>query len=165
MRAAIVLDVQNRLTFLDDPNGAPDDLGRASARPDFGRLRREPTAVYWRLTEQDIALLRPLSALFWTLLLHDLVATDGPPVTLILDEFGNLGAHPALRARSIAVARGRRLHLVVVAQSLSQLEGVYGRGHARTIEDCCSAKVALGGGVDPETAQRFADAERRGDAW
>ena len=149
-----MLDVQNRLSFLDDP--AVRRMTSADlAGPDFGALRRRPTAVYWRLAEQDLATLRPLSALFWTLLLTQLVATEGLPVTLLLDEFGNLGRLPRFET-TIAVARGRGVGVVLVAQSLGQLEAVYGRGHARTIRDCCATVATLGGGLDLETARWFA---------
>ena len=42
--------------------------------PDFGRLRAFPEALYWCVREADIAFLRPLSSLFFTLLLEQLAA-------------------------------------------------------------------------------------------
>lgn len=85
-----------------------------------------------------------------------LVSSHGLPVTLLLDEFGNLGRIPHFET-TISVARGQGIGIVVVAQSLGQLDGVYGRNHARTIRDDCATKITLGGGVDLETARLFAE--------
>lgn len=135
--------------------------------PDFGRLRAAPQALFWCVREQDIVLLRPLSALFFTLLLEQLAAVKpencgapggsavsgnyGVPVHLYLDEFANIGVIPHYET-IISLARGRGLSLWHGLQSLSQLEACYGKANAQTILTNCATKIALHG-LDVETAE------------
>ncbi len=82
--------------------------------PDFGELRRQPVAVYWCLREQDIARLRPLASLFFAVLLEQVAGEEVPtgvqgvPITMMLDEFANIGTIPALR-RQLALPEGAAL--------------------------------------------------------
>lgn len=125
------------------------------APPDFGRLRLSPEALFWCVREQDIALLRPLSALFFTLLLEQLAAErvgeSAVPVHLYLDEFANIGIIPNY-ATTISLARGRGLSIWHGLQSLSQLEATYGKANAQTILTNCATKIVLHG-LDFETAE------------
>jgi type IV secretory pathway TraG/TraD family ATPase VirD4 len=101
--------------------------------------------VYWILHEQDVALLQPLSTLFFALLIDQLSRGRGEvPVTLFFDEFANIGPVPDFPT-TISVARGRGLSLVLGVQSLSQLDGIYGRDGAETILTNCATKVVLHG--------------------
>jgi type IV secretion system protein VirD4 len=151
-RAGIVLSVANKLAFLQDP-AVRRFTSAELVPPDFGRLQREPTAVYWVLHEQDVALLQPLASVFFILLLDRLGRQRGPvPVTLFLDEFANLGPLPHFPT-TIAVARGRGLALVLGVQSLAQLEGLYGRASAATIQTNCATKIVLHG-LEYESAER-----------
>jgi len=144
MLASIVLGVSNRLAWLKEP--AVQRFTSANLEPpDFRVLAQEPTAVYWVLHEQDVALLQPLSAIFFTLLLDQLGSTAlETPVLLLLDEFANLGVLPRFPT-TISVARGRGIALVLGVQALSQLDGLYGRAGAETIRVNCAAKVILHG--------------------
>jgi type IV secretion system protein VirD4 len=120
VRAGIVLSVADKLSFLDDPAVLRFTSAEVIA-PDFTQLQRRPAAVYWVLHEQDVALLQPLSALFFTLLIDQLCRSSGPvPVSLFFDEFANIGPVPDFPT-TISVARGRGLGLVLGVQSLSQL--------------------------------------------
>ena len=66
MRGSITPVVASKLQFLRNP--AVQRFTSASLMaPDFGLLRRAPYALYWCLREQDIASLRPLTSLFFTL--------------------------------------------------------------------------------------------------
>jgi type IV secretion system protein VirD4 len=151
-RAGIILSVANKLAFLQDP-AVRRVTSAELAPPDFGRLQREPTAVYWVLHEQDVALLQPLASLFFTLLLERLGRGRGAvPVTLFLDEFANLGPLPHFPT-TIAVARGRGVALVLGVQSLAQLERLYGRSGAATIQTNCGTKIVLQG-LEYESAER-----------
>ncbi len=68
--------------------------------PDFGELRRQSVAVYWCLREQDIARLRPLTSLFFAVLLEQvtgqevLAGVQSVHITMMLDEFANIGTIP-----------------------------------------------------------------------
>ena len=113
--------------------------------------------MYWCLPEKDAPRLRPLTSLFFTLLLEQLNGEEqrvgGIPVLLFLDEFGAIGAIPEF-ATTIALARGRGLGLWLGVQSLSQLENLYGHSAAKIILTNCAAKIALSG-LDVDTAEYF----------
>jgi type IV secretion system protein VirD4 len=127
--------------------------------PDFGRLRQDPTAIYWCLREQDIVRLRPLTSLFFTVLLEQIAGAPegaaGVPVTMMLDEFANIGTIPDFET-TISLARGRGVALWLGVQSLSQLDKSYGRENAQTIITNCSTKIALHG-LDYNTAKYVSD--------
>jgi len=163
MRGSIVPVVAAKLQFLRDPQVARFTSASLMA-PDFGRLRLCPAAVYWCAREQDMARLRPLSSLFFTLLLEQLAAervgetadTKPVPVHLFLDEFANVGVIPHFET-TISLARGRGVGIWLGIQSLSQLEARYGKPNAQTILTNCATKIALHG-LDVETAEYFSRA-------
>ncbi|MBV9282497.1 MAG: type IV secretory system conjugative DNA transfer family protein [Chloroflexi bacterium] len=163
-RAGIVLSVANKLLFLQDP-AVRRFTSAALEPPDFRRLTERPVAVYWVLHERDVAPLQPLSALFFTLLLEQLGRTPGGPVpvTLLLDEFAQIGRLPHFPT-TIAVARGRGLSLVLGVQALSQLEGLYGRTGAETIRTNCATQVALHG-LDYASAEQVSRALGERTVW
>ena len=154
MRGSITPVLAAKLQFLRDENVARFTSSNFAA-PDFGRLKRLPTALYWCVPEQDMALLKALSALFFTVLMDQIArvetgATKTVPVHLYLDEFANIGILPHYET-TISLARGRGLSLWHGLQSLSQLEGLYGKANAQTILTNCATKIALSG-LDVETA-------------
>ncbi len=148
--------VASKLQFMRDPNVAR--FTSASLEPpDFGELRRQPVAVYWCLREQDIARLRPLTSLFFAVMLEQVAGEEAPagmqgvPVTMMLDEFANIGTIPDF-ATTISLARGRGVAIWIGVQSLAQLEARYGRPNAQTIITNCATKIALHG-LDVQTAE------------
>jgi type IV secretion system protein VirD4 len=109
-------------------------------------LGAEPISVYLRLTERDMRGLKPLLRLVWESLLNDMVAHydqhggDGcHPVLLMLDEAARF-AVPSLPAYAATVP-GRGISLWVAVQSLSQLDGVYGRADALALRDSLESQV------------------------
>lgn len=157
MRGSITPVLAAKLQFLRDPDVARFTSATFSA-PDFGRLRVSPMALYWCAREQDIALLRPLSSLFFTILLEQLAgerigSAEPVPVHLFFDEFANIGILPHYET-TISLARGRGLSIWHGIQSLAQLEACYGKPNAQTILTNCATKIALGG-LDVETAHYF----------
>ena len=68
----------------------------------------------------------------------------------ILDEFPNVGRIPDFE-RSIATVRSRGISFLMCAQSLSQLDGVYGEATAHTILDNCDSLIYMGGGSNIAT--------------
>lgn len=109
-------------------------------------LGEEPVSVYLRLTERDMRGLRPLLRLVWETLLNDLVAhydrrggADCHPVLLLLDEAARF-AVPSLPDYAATVP-GRGVSLWVAVQSLSQLDGVYGRAGALALRDSLESQV------------------------
>lgn len=156
MRGSIVPVVAAKLQFLRDP--AVSRFTSASLfAPNFGQLRRNPYALYWCLREQDIAMLRPLTSVFFSLLLEQIAGEEIPegepstPVLMLLDEFANIGVIPHMDT-TISLARGRGVSIWLGIQSLSQLEARYGKANATTILTNCSTKIALSG-LDVTTAE------------
>ncbi len=105
--------------------------------PDFTDLQHSQVGVYWVLHEQDIGYLRPLSALFFTLMIYQLSQrrdSSKPlvPVTFFLDEFANCGTIIGFDS-IVTLARGRDLAFVIGIQALSQVPAIYGRERGETI--------------------------------
>jgi type IV secretion system protein VirD4 len=165
IKGSIVPAVAGKLQFMRDPNVARFTSASLVA-PNFGSLRRTPQAVYWCLREQDIARLRPLTSLFFAVLLEQIAGEEIPegepstPITMLMDEFANVGTIPDF-ATTISLARGRGVGIWLGVQSLSQLEARYGRPNAQTILTNCNTKIALHG-LDVTTAKYVS--EMLGDA-
>jgi type IV secretion system protein VirD4 len=157
-KGAIVPAVSGRLQFMRD-KAVRRFTSAALDAPDFGRLRQEPTAIYWCLREQDIVRLRPLTSLFFTVLLEQIAGvpegSGGVPVTMFLDEFANIGTIPDFET-TISLARGRGVALWLGVQSLSQLDKAYGHANAQTIITNCLTKIALHA-LDYNTAKYVSD--------
>ena len=144
LRGNIMIGATAKLVWLSDEK-VRRFTSASLEPPDFGELRRKNVAVYWVLSEQDVAVLKPLSTLFFTLVLHQIKVADGKiPVCLLLDEVANIGRIPNLEVE-IAVIRGRDIGLVLGLQSLAQLENVYGQAGGKIIADQCNSKVVLAG--------------------
>ncbi len=78
-----------------------------------------------------------------------------PPVSLILDEFTLLGVLPEL-VHGLQTLRSRGVTIVLITQSISDLERTYGKPASRGIIDNCAYKVVLGC-MDVESQQYFAN--------
>jgi type IV secretion system protein VirD4 len=154
MRGSIVPVVAARLQFMRD-EAIARFTSASIAAPEFALLRQNPAAIYWCINERDIARLRPLSAVFYSVLLEQICGIDDNiamvPITLLLDEFANVGVIPNFET-TISVVRGRGIALCLGIQSLSQLESRYGRTASQTILTNCGTKIALHG-LDIETAR------------
>jgi len=156
IKGAIVPAVASRMQFMRDHNIQLFTSAQLEA-PNFGTLRHTPTAIYWCLREQDIARLRPLTSLFFTVLLEQIAGEIIPegssevPINLMLDEFANIGKIPDFDT-TISLARGRNVALWLGIQSLSQLNQTYGNHAAQTIVSNCATKIALHG-LDYQTAE------------
>lgn len=75
------------------------------------------------------------------------------PVRLYLDDFANLNI-PDID-KTISVIRSREISVSIAIQSITQLEGLYGRAKAMTIIDNCDHLLYLGG-QSVETARFIA---------
>ncbi len=149
--AVITMAVRDQLAFLE-MSGLDQFTSSSLEAPDFGALRRRPIAVYWCCHEQDTKALMGLSSLFFALLLDQLSrdTTDQVSVTIMLDEFANIGRLPGFE-QTIAVLRGRGVGMVLGLQARSQLRA-YGEHESETIWAQCRTKVFLPG-LDSEDAQ------------
>ena len=158
LRGSIVPVLAAKLQFLRD-EAIARFTSASLAAPDFGRLREEPAALYWCLKEGDIARLRPLTCVFFSLLLEQIAGqsddASAVPITLLLDEFANIGVIPHFET-TISVVRGRGISLWLGIQSLSQLEARYGKANSQTIITNCATKIALHG-LDIQTAKYLSE--------
>lgn len=155
-RNSFTTGVVNALQFMRDPEVARFTSAGVEP-PDFGRMRREAMAVYYCVREQDIERLKSLTSLFFTILLEQIAGEEikegepSVPITLILDEFGNLGTIPNF-ASTLTLARGRDVAIWIYLQALSQLPARYGHDDGKTILNAPSTKVFLNG-LDVDTAE------------
>jgi type IV secretion system protein VirD4 len=155
-RGSIIAGASTKLSFLTD-----ESVRRFTSSEntviDFECLRREKSAVYWCLEENDVAQLRPLSSLFFTLVMYQVKQSLGNlPVTFFLDELANIGKISNLEIE-VSVVRGRGISLVFGIQSYSQIYAVYGERQGQIIIDNCSTKIYLSS-CDYDTAERVSKA-------
>jgi len=120
---------------------------------DFARMvepSARPVALFLRLDRTLQEQLKPLIAAFFL----DMFRTfsqlaDGSPtgalprdVFVYADEFGNLGAIPAM-ATWISTMRSAGVGMVLAVQSTKQIEAIYGPEHFETITGSCYTKIGL----------------------
>lgn len=84
---------------------------------------------------------------------ENLVTSAQLPVWVLLEEAPLYGAIPHLDF-FLSTCRSRKISVYVICQSISQLEGAYGKERANTILDDCLVKVVLGV-ANAETAELF----------
>ncbi|NED97138.1 type IV secretory system conjugative DNA transfer family protein [Phytoactinopolyspora alkaliphila] len=75
-----------------------------------------------------------------------------PPLTVILDEIGNLAPLPSLPVL-MAEGGGSGITTTAVLQSLAQARGRWGEHDAATIWDAATVKLILGGASNPKDLQ------------
>jgi type IV secretion system protein VirD4 len=160
IKGSIVPAVAAKMQFLRDDATARFTSASLEA-PNFLPLRYEPIAIYYCLREQDISRLRPLTSLFFTVLLEQLAAVEADakanvPILAMLDEFANVGKIPDFEVM-ITLARGRGIALWLALQAKSQLEQLYGNANARTILGNLNSKIALDS-LDIESAKYISEA-------
>ncbi len=145
------------LSFISTADNALGAIGNpdlaqltASHTINFQKLRKEKTALYVMVRQQDLKFYSFLLNLFFTDLFNNLLSTlDNRqlPVYVLLDEFGqmNLPNFPVYAA----TARKYRVAFSIFLQSLSQLETQYDRKGAETILDAIQTEMYFGGmGID-----------------
>lgn len=151
LRGNIIIGAATTLVWLGDER-VRRFTSASTNPPCFGDARRREISVYWCLAENDVTILKPLSALFFTLALHQLKEAEGPvPVTFLLDEAFNIGRIAGLETE-IAVLRGRGIGLTLGCQSRSQFGAVYGRDRGQVIADNINTWVTLAG-LDYDSAE------------
>ena len=144
LAASITVGGDVRLSWLLDPK-VKRFTSASIHPPDFGRLRREPTAVYWAIALGDVKRLQSLSAVFFSLVIHQLLSVSGPvPVSIYADELGNLGRIDGLPVY-ITTLRGLGIAIVGGMQSEAQFTRLYGQSGATVIIDNFGTKIALCG--------------------
>jgi type IV secretion system protein VirD4 len=151
VRGNTALGLGTKLSWLMD-----EDVRRFTSSSkavwDFSQLRETPVGIYWVLSETDVAVLKPLTSLFFTLILWSIKQKNGLPITLYLDEMANVGKIPNLEVE-ITVLRGRNISIVAGLQSFAQLSSVYGHNAENIFRDNFLTKIFLHG-LDVETNEK-----------
>src|SRR6266478_5237764 len=115
------------------------DVATSANDFDLRELRRSRMTVYVRIAPSRLAEARVVLNVFWTLLIN--VNTRELPeddrtlkhqVLVVLDEFPALG-HVAVLAKGVGYLAGYNLRFLTIAQSISQLNEIYGANGARTL--------------------------------
>ena len=75
------------------------------------------------------------------------------PVLFVLDEFARLGKYEIF-INGLATLRSKRVTIVILTQSVSQLDALYGHDNRKVILDNCAYKVVLNAS-DPDSQQYF----------
>jgi type IV secretion system protein VirD4 len=138
---------------------------RSLAGNDFGiadlMRGKKPVTVYLRWPEQHIGALQPLMKLMWGTFIEQLKATHTTyqgvgckPVLLLVDEAGTCPI-PELQTH-VATVRSRGMAFILAYQALSQLDGLYGKNHAKTILNNLKTKLFTWQ-ADYETAKYVSD--------
>lgn len=113
--------------------------------PNFGVMKQKQISVYYCLSETETKVLKSLSAIFFTVILHQLKYAKGKEsIVLLLDEFGNLGNIPAF-VNEITLLRGRDIGVALALQDLNQLETLYGKAQGSIILGNLNTKGILNG--------------------
>lgn len=122
-------------------------------------LLQKKTALFVQPPEVDLTL-GYLVNVFYTQLMQYLFAVkdreknaESLPVRFILDDFASGIVIPDM-PRWISVMREREMSLMLILQSVTQLQAIYGEADARTIIANCDNMVYLRSN-DPETAKEF----------
>jgi type IV secretion system protein VirD4 len=119
---------------------------------DFAGFLRSTGTLYLVAGDSAVSPVPPLFACLVAELAHvarQLGRLD-PPLTVILDEAGNIAPVPVAAWSSWAAGSGIRLH--VIAQAWAQLVKRWGPEGAALIWQCCKTKVIFGGTSEDELA-------------
>jgi len=130
----------------------------ATSASDFGPEDIETNMIYLQVSE---ARLKQYGELFTVIIgqflryLTNREEGKNPPVLIMLDEFPRLGKMSKI-VEGLATLRSRNVHLMLIVQSLTQLDTIYGKDERKVIVDNCSFKLVLNA-TDTETQKYFSD--------
>lgn len=117
-------------------------------------------SIFLSIEQERISEYSAFIRLFYTQIFQYLIAdrenlstSSQLPVWVLLEEAPLYGAIPHLDS-FLSTCRSKKISVYLVCQSISQLEGAYGKERANTILDDCLVKVVLGV-ANTETAELF----------
>lgn len=117
---------------------------------DFDAMVDDPTALFLSIPRSEVTVYRPLMATFamqmfrtWEQRAED-TGTLPRGIACYMDEFCNIGYIPNYD-HFITTARYLRVALIMVIQSFSQLDSVYGQDAAETIKDNANTHLLFPG--------------------
>jgi type IV secretion system protein VirD4 len=151
---SIMTDIVGRFQLFDS-----DDVRTATATNDldFEQMAETPTALYLSIPYTEVDLYSPLLACLTTQMFRawseraNRARTRTLPrgIACYLDEFANLGYIPGY-PRFVSIARYLRVSLLMVTQDFDQLDELYGKSGATTIQSNAKTHLLLPGAGDRE---------------
>jgi type IV secretion system protein VirD4 len=176
---SMMTDIVGRFQLFDS-----DDVRAATATNDldFEQMAETPTALYLSIPYTEVDLYAPLLACLTTQMFRawseraKRERTRSLPrgIACYLDEFANLGYIPGY-PRFVSIARYLRVSLLMVTQDFDQLDALYGKSGAATIQSNAKTHLLLPGAGERECefySRRIGDTTvqtwtrtRRGISW
>lgn len=176
---SMMTDIVGRFQLFDS-----DDVRIATATNDldFEQMTEIPTALYLSIPYTEVDLYAPLLACLTTQMFRTwserakCERTRSLPrgIACYMDEFANLGYIPGY-PRFVSIARYLRVSLLMVTQDFDQLDALYGKAEAATIQANAKTHLLLPGAGDRECefySRRIGDTTvktwtrtRKGTSW
>lgn len=133
---------------------------------DLSEIGKKKTALFLIIpTGGEGVYLKPILSMFYKFLFKrlDKLAFTSPgerlpvPVRNVWDEMANVGIIPGL-PEIISTARSKGIHIIMILQTPTQLESLYGRDDAKTITGNCPTVMMIGiAPADRDLAKMFSE--------
>ncbi|NFG24214.1 type IV secretory system conjugative DNA transfer family protein [Clostridium botulinum] len=126
---------------------------------DIEKFREEPTILYVCYPENKAPYLAPFIAPFFGQTLNKLIDSyeeDNLPITMLFDEFGNIGMLNNMSV-NVATIRSRKISMNICLQSITQLFQTYGVANGKAILNNLKTKIILPGLSDSDTTNYLSD--------
>jgi len=109
---------------------------------DFKKLREKKSIIYMSIPESKIKYSAPFLSVFYKQLFESLMSnSDGLPVYVFLDEFGNMGCIPDF-SNIITTSRKKNISISMILQDIDQIKNIYGDKSFSTIfNGGCVSKI------------------------
>lgn len=120
---------------------------------DIEGFRKEKSILYISYPERKASYYSPFIAPFFNSIIDKLLdcySTDSLPVSMLFEEFANIGMLNNLSS-ILATARSRELSFTLCLQSISQLFQIYGQYNSKSILNNLKTKILLPGCSDLDT--------------
>lgn len=122
-------------------------------------FRKEKISLYLRVSDIDMERMRPIIKCLFETFVSNLISKEPSPsdnnITLILDEFGNLGRVSKL-IKATTISRSYKLNQIFILQDLAQIEAIYSKEERGILEANTAYKVILQQN-NLETAKRISE--------
>ncbi|RYD01491.1 hypothetical protein N752_29760 [Desulforamulus aquiferis] len=158
--------VSNLNAVLKNLTTAPLAAMMSEQEIDLSDIGRKKTALFLIIpTGGEGVYLKPILAMFYKFLFKrlDKLAFTSPgerlpvPVRNAWDEMANVGIIPGL-PEIISTARSKGIHIMMILQTPTQLESLYGRDDAKTITGNCPTVMMIGiAPADRDLAKMFSE--------
>ena len=151
-RSGVKSNLTAALSLWANPN---IDAATSASDFDLRDFRRNPTAVYVGVGQDQLLTLAPLLNLFFQQAVAELSKAlpgkDEPyQVLFLVDEFAMLGAMPTL-ATGLALLAGYNIRILLIIQGLGQLEEIYNKTGSEGILQNCALQMYFASNDDTTT--------------